>query len=119
VSGCGFGAVEPSGGRSFDGQWFAVTTGSATTYLRQIEGRWRVVAATHEGLTVLYSGFSAGRASTLQLEAPASKANVTAVLSDMNINLPMEPSVFEVTVPADAEPLTLDELRRAGPLGQQ
>ena len=119
VSGCGFGAAEPSGGRSFDGQWIAVTTGSATTYLRQIEGRWRIVAATREGLTVLYSGFSAGRASTLQLEAPASKANVTAVLSDMNINLPLEPSVFEVTVPADAKPLTLDELRRAGPLGQQ
>jgi outer membrane lipoprotein-sorting protein len=119
VSGCGFGVAEPSGGRSFDGQWIAVTTGSATTYLRQSEGRWRIFAATREGLTVLYSEFSSGRASALQLEAPVSKANLTARLSDMNINLPLEPSVFEVNVPAAAEPLTLEELRRAGPLGQQ
>jgi outer membrane lipoprotein-sorting protein len=119
VSGCGFGAAEPSGGRSFDGQWIAVTTGGATTYLRQIEGQWRIVAATRQGLTVLYSEFSSGRASALQLEAPVSKANVAVRLSDMDLNLPLEPSVFEVNVPAAAEPLTLEELRRAGPLGQQ
>lgn len=119
LSGCGFGAAEPSDGRSFDGQWLTVTTGNATTYLRQSEGRWRVVAAAREGLTVHYSEFTTGRAAVLQLEAPVSKANVTARLSDVNLNVPLEPSVFQVNVPSTAEPLTLEELRRTGPLGQQ
>jgi hypothetical protein len=40
-------------------------------------------------------------------------------LSDVNINVPMEAAVFAVDVPAAAQPLTLEELRRAGPLGGQ
>jgi hypothetical protein len=35
----------------------------------------------------------------------------------VNINVPLEPEVFAVDVPAGAEPLTIEELRRAGPLG--
>ena len=44
-------------------------------------------------------------------------ADVTVRLSDVNINLPLDPEVFAVDVPAGAEPLTIEELRRAGPLG--
>ena len=119
VSGCGFGVAEPTEGRSLPGQWVVVEADGAKTYLRQVDGRWRILAAVKAGLTVHYSAFTAGRATTLQLQAPASKADVTARLSEMNINVTMEPAVFEVEVPAAAEPLTLDELRRAGPLGTQ
>ena len=31
--------------------------------------------------------------------------------------MPLADAVFDVDVPRDAAPLTLDELRRAGPLG--
>ena len=119
VSGCGFGAEEPSEGRSFGGQWVVVDTGNAKTYLREHDGRWRLIAAARAGLTVYYEGFVAGRASMLRLEAPDSNADVTARLSDMNINVSLQPAVFDVDVPAAAEPLTLEELRRAGPLGGQ
>jgi hypothetical protein len=37
-------------------------------------------------------------------------------LSDVNINVPLDPAVFDVDA-RGAVPLTLDELRRAGPLG--
>jgi len=120
VSGCGFGVADVSTGRSYSGGWVAVDGGDATTYLRQVEGRWRVVAATRPPLTVHYSAFGLGRASTLRLQASGpSVADVTARLSDVNINVSLDPAVFEVEVPPAAEPLTLEELRRAGPLGGQ
>ena len=45
------------------------------------------------------------------------KADLIVRLSDVNINVTLDKAVFAVDVPAGAEPLTLDELRRAGPLG--
>ena len=45
------------------------------------------------------------------------RADLTVRLSDVNLNVPMDAAVFAVDVPAAAQPLTLDELRRAGPLG--
>lgn len=119
VSGCGFGVGEPAGGRSFANDWVVVNTGPAQTYLRRITGEWRLVAATRSGLTVTYDGFAGGRASQFRLRAPASGADVTARLADVNINVTLQPAVFQLDVPAGADPLTLDELRRAGPLGQQ
>jgi outer membrane lipoprotein-sorting protein len=69
-------------------------------------------------LSVLYSDVVSGRPSRLRLQASGTPAaDVTVRLSDMNINVPLEPEVFVVDVPADAQPLTIEELRRAGPLG--
>jgi outer membrane lipoprotein-sorting protein len=118
VSGCGFGAADASGGRSYPGGWVTVDGGGATTYLRQIDRRWRVVAATRPPITVHYSTFTLGRPSTVRLQAiAATAADVTVRLSDVNINVALEPAVFELKAPTGVEPLTIDELRRAGPLG--
>jgi outer membrane biogenesis lipoprotein LolB len=119
ISGCGLGVDDPAGGHSYAGGWVAADTGSARTYLRQIDGRWRIVAATRPGLTVHYADFANGRPSRLRLQAPASRADVAARLSDVEVNVTLERAAFTVDVPADAEPLTLEELRRAGPLGGQ
>lgn len=119
VSGCGFGAGQAANGRAYEGSWLAVEAGGAVNYLQQVEGRWRVAAATRRGLTVHYSEFAAGRATVIRLQEPRSQADVTARLSDVNINVTLQPAVFDVDVPAGAEPVTLEELRRAGPLGRQ
>jgi hypothetical protein len=117
VSGCGFEAGEPADGRQY-GDLAAVTVGGATVYVRQEQGQWRVAGATRAPLTVLYSAFVSGRPSTLRLRSSGPPvADVTVRLSDVNINVTLEPEVFAVEVPAGAEPLTIDELRRAGPLG--
>lgn len=119
VSGCGFGVAEPSEGRAYGGGWAAVDTGEATTYLREIDGRWRVVAATRPPLSVHYSTFTLGRPSALRLQSSGpSPADLLVRLSDVQINVPLDPEVFAVEVPRTAEPLTIEELRRAGPLGQ-
>lgn len=118
VSGCGFEVGDPAEGRQYGGDLAAVTVGGATTYLRQDQGQWRVVAAARPPLTVMYSAFESGRPTTLRLQSTGTpKADVSVRLSDVNINVTLEPEVFAVDVPAGAEPLTLDELRRAGPLG--
>ena len=118
VSGCGFGVAEPAGGREYSGGYVAVDTGGPTTYLRREQNVWRVAAATRPPLTVLYSGFVNGRPATLRVVSSGTpRADLTVRLSDVNLNVPMDAAVFAVDVPAAAQPLTLDELRRAGPLG--
>ena len=120
VAGCGLGAAQPSQGRTYPRGWVAVDTPGSTTYLRQIEGRWRVVAATRPPLVVHYAGFVSGRAATLRLQASgATKADLTVRLSDVNINVRLHPETFQVEVPSSADPLSLDELRQAGPLGER
>ena len=118
VSGCGFGVAEPSQGREYTGGFVAVDTGGPTTYLRREQNVWRVVAASRPPLTVRYADFTSGRAATLRVVSTGTpRADLTVRLSDVNINVPMEAAVFAVDVPAGAQPLTLEELRRAGPLG--
>jgi outer membrane lipoprotein-sorting protein len=120
VSGCGFGAADPAGGRSYAEGWAAVDTAGAITYLRQQEGRWRVAAAAKPPLSIVYGDFLSGRASTLRLQSTGKPpANLSVRLSDVNINVTLGSDVFAVEVPPGAGPLTLDELRRSGPLGGQ
>jgi hypothetical protein len=39
-------------------------------------------------------------------------------LSQVDVNQPLGDDAFRVEIPADAKPLTLEELRRSGPLGR-
>jgi outer membrane lipoprotein-sorting protein len=118
LSGCGFEVGEPADGRQYSNRFVAVTLGSTTTYLRQEQGRWRVAASARPPVTVVYSDFASGRPATLRIRATgAPAADVTVRLTDVSLNVPLESDVFAVDVPAGAQPLTLDELRRAGPLG--
>jgi hypothetical protein len=118
VSGCGFGAAEVTAGRAYPDGWLALDSGDSTTWLRQVDRRWRVVAATRAPLAVHYAAFAQGRAATLRLQSSGPPpSDVTVRLSDVNINVPLEPAVFQVDVPLGADPLTLEELRQAGPLG--
>ena len=120
ISGCGFAVAEPSAGRTYPGGWVAVDAGNATTYLQQKEGPWRIVAAVRPPLTVYYADFVSGRPSSVRIQSSGTPAaDVRVRLSDVNINTTLESAVFVVDVPAGAQPLTLDELRRAGPLGGQ
>jgi hypothetical protein len=118
VAGCGLGAATPSNGRTFNEQWAAVDAGDGTTYLRRIDGRWRVGGAVRGDLQVLYSDFVNGLPSAVHIRA-GTVADITLRVSQLEINTTIEAKAFEVNVPPDAVPLTLDELRRAGPLGDR
>jgi len=45
--------------------------------------------------------------------------DLTTGISDVEANVPLDPSAFRVEVPPNAESLTLDELRQSGPLRAQ
>jgi hypothetical protein len=120
LAGCGFGGAATAG-QSYN-DLLAVQADDATHYLRRADGRWRLMASARGGLLVEYRDFVSGRPSTIRLRtvgaAPAGpQTDLSLKLSDVNINVPLEGAVFQVDVPAGAAPLTLDELRRAGPLG--
>jgi hypothetical protein len=121
LAGCGLPADAPADGRSYANGWVAGTSGETTTFLRQIDGRWRLVASTRPPLTVHYTEFQSGRAATVHVRAAQgtgdAAADLTLKLSDVEINTPIEAAAFRLIVPPDAAPLTLEELRRAGPLG--
>jgi hypothetical protein len=44
--------------------------------------------------------------------------DLTAALSQIETNKDLEDAAFNVTVPPGADPISLDELRAAGPLGR-
>jgi len=120
VSGCGLTAGAPSAGKTFTNGWTAISIADGTVYLRRTAGAWEVAASTSGPLTVMYSDYAAGRPSTIRLRAESQgrlSADLTLRLSDVEINTTLDPRTFEVELPARPVPLTLDELRRAGPLG--
>jgi hypothetical protein len=117
VTGCGLGVESASNGRTFGEEWAAANTGSGVTYLRRREGRWRVGAAVRGDLQVLYAEFAGGRASTVHIKA-GTIADIRLSISQFEMNTTIDPKAFEVNVPPDAAPLTIEELRRAGPLGE-
>ena len=123
VAGCGLQSADPSSGRSFANGWAAIDAGETSVFLRQMDGRWRVAGATRGPLSVAYGDFAAGKAATVQVSTPAADgrtgADLVLRLSELEIDPPLDDRVFEVEVPPDATPLTLEELRRSGPLGEQ
>jgi hypothetical protein len=117
LAGCGLPAIVPTSGRAYGTDSAAVDGDAVTVYLRRIEGRWRVDGATRGDLTVQYGDFKSGRAETVFVKTPV--ADLVLRLSQVEINVPMDPRVFDLEIPKDAVPLTLEELRRAGPLGDR
>jgi hypothetical protein len=126
VSGCGFGVIDPAGGRSFDARRAAVDgrhTGSdVTAYLERAADGWQLVAMSRCALEVRYSAFASGRPSAIRLRSATSdtrgRTDLTIRPSQVDINQPIQPQAFAPELPRDAKPLTLDELRKAGPLGR-
>jgi outer membrane lipoprotein-sorting protein len=133
VAGCGLTAGDVAHARGFDGGWVALYSDRATTWLQQVAGQWQLAVSTREStngaggpLEVRYSEFVAGRPTTIRLRMladptrggePAANTDLTIRLSQLEINEPIDPAAFSVEVPPTATPITLEDLRKAGPLG--
>lgn len=117
LSGCGLQTIAPASGRAYGSDWAAVDGDGLNVYLRRIDGRWRVAGATRGDLTVQYTDYQFGRGGTVFVKTPV--ADLALGVSEIEMNVPMDPRVFDLEIPKDAVPLTLEELRRAGPLGDR
>jgi hypothetical protein len=123
VSGCGFSSgTFPAEGRRFANGWVAGAAGDQTVYLRSAASAWQIAAATRGPLTVTYADYVSGRPTTVHLRAESNgqtTADVALRLSEIETNTTLDPRTFDIQpdLPARPVPLTLEELRRAGPLG--
>jgi outer membrane lipoprotein-sorting protein len=123
VSGCGFGDAVPSAGSELHANgsdWVLLALRDGAGYLRRDGGAWRLAAAVRGPLTVHYGGFVDGRPSSIEIRSASAGRTISDIrlrLSDVDTNVTLDPRAFIADLPTHPIPLSLEELRRAGPLG--
>jgi hypothetical protein len=85
---------------------------------------WQLVAVVHHGAgpawRAEYHDFVSKLPRSIHLtSAPSSRFDLQLTLSDVEVNVPIESTTFRVQIPAGTAPLTLDELKSAGPLADR
>jgi hypothetical protein len=108
--------------RAYADGWAAVDGADSTTiYLRHEARGWRIVAGTRGPLGIEYGDSTAAGPSRVRLRLAGDDGSVTTdlsiALSQVETNTSIDPRAFTLRAPDGSVPLTLDELRRSGPLG--
>jgi outer membrane biogenesis lipoprotein LolB len=130
ATGCVAPAAKPTGGQQYPNGLAAIALeGDAMAYI-DTRGSGssgassgasaaapRIVAARRPGLFIEYGKPMNGLPRLIRLRSD-SRADLTLDLAQVDLNVTLEPAAFKVDVPADARPLTLEELRKNGPLGR-
>ncbi len=114
----------PIRGRAFGSSWRAVelARGDAFLYRSSESAPWVLVAVTEHrpvDLRVDFREFRDGLPASIALSSKDGQLNLRLGLSQVEVNPDLGPEVFTVRVPENAEPLSLEELRRNGPLGER
>jgi hypothetical protein len=124
LTGCAGAGQAPAGGRSYRGGADAFDlAGGTTVWTRGSTGGSRAIAWRRGSLTVAYERNARARPSRVRLvvtdarQSGAEAADLTITLSRVDVNEPIDPDAFVARVPRNAQPVTLDALRRSGPLG--
>jgi hypothetical protein len=118
LTGCVVPNPMPTGGRQHANGWASIDLqDGAKLYLRRTS-RWELRAAQRDGWQLEYRMGQSRFPASVRLTSDSQKVPVdlTAGISDLEANVDLSPDAFRVNVPADAQPLTLDELRESGPL---
>jgi hypothetical protein len=121
LTGCVEPAPEMVDGRLHQGGWASITLrGGAVVYLQQRNGAWQVVAARRDGWAIEYPAWQAQLPQQVHLQSTgAVPVDLTARVSQLETNVDVDASAFDVTVPPGAVTVTLEELRESGPLRGQ
>jgi hypothetical protein len=76
-----------------------------------------VRAARREGWQIEYPDWTGAFPQTVRLQAETPlPVTLTATVGQLEANVDLPANAFTADIPADAQPLTLEELRDAGPL---
>jgi hypothetical protein len=131
--GCVSPAPTATGGQRYPGDLTAITLkDDAVAFVRSVNGAPRIVSARRPGLIVEYDEYANGLPRKISLRSDASsssagagaaasgpaRADLVLTLSQIELNPSLGPQAFTIDVPADTHPITLDELRKNGPLGR-
>ena len=119
LTGCVASMPGALGGRLHERGWASIDLpGDATLYLERVGTGWRPRAARRPGWQIEYPAWQGAFPQNVRLRSvdPVLDVDLIAAVSQIEANITIDPAAFSVIVPADALPLTLAELRDAGPL---
>jgi hypothetical protein len=122
LAGCPGAAVDRGDVRAIGGEWVvAATADGGTAYVHRVNGRWRLAALRGSSLDVELGIGSNPQPAFVRLSSPAGRDggasfDLVLRLEQVETNVAVPDEAFTVRVPADAVPMTLEELRQAGPL---
>ena len=117
LTGCVVPEPRAVGGRAYGDEWIAVDLeGGATVYLKDIDGSPAVVAGTRGRLTVEYADHIRGLPRRVRVQANGTGTDLTAALSQVSINVELDPDAFVARVGDGYMPITLDQWRGVSPL---
>jgi hypothetical protein len=122
LTGCVVPAPQPTGGRLHGNGWASIDLmGGTTLYLQKRGNAWQLRAARRPGWQIEYPAWSGMFPQSVRLQADdaALMVDLTATISQVETNVDLDENAFTVNVPNEAEPITLDELRANGPLGER
>ncbi len=132
LSGCLSSDIAPTGpGQSGPGGWMVMDlAGGIRAFLARDGAAWRIAAGRRDAgtggasWTVSYAAFSSGFPGSVTIrQDPAgvgpSVAALTFQVSQLETNVPLDGRAFDLVIPGDAQPLTLEELRQSGPLADR
>jgi hypothetical protein len=118
LSGCGVTRATFVSGARY-GTDLGATTPDGRVFLSAIDGVWRATHVMFDDLVVTYRRFAGDRPVEWQLTSSPERDPAIALtvrVDDATVNGPISPDVFTIRLPADATPMTIDELRDSGPL---
>ncbi len=125
LTGCVVPDPQATDARRHGNGWASIDlSGGTTLYLAPVRAAagappWQLRAARRAGWQIEYASWNGNFPQSVRLQStePAVDVDLTATLSQLETNTDLEDAAFDVTVPPDADPITIDELRDAGPLG--
>jgi hypothetical protein len=123
-------APDVQSARQVGPDWRVLSDGPGEIYLRRdgSTGPWRIVGAIHRvaarsgepagsAWRAEYRDFQDGLPRTVRLTAvDSNRFDLRLTLSQVELNVPLGDEAFRVRIPPGTEPITLQELRDAGPL---
>lgn len=119
LTGCVAPAGAPAAGRIHQNGWASIDVDDAATLYLQREGpAWRVRAGRRREWQIEYPAWQGAFPSVVRLSSLSASLNVdlTATVSQLETNVPLDEAAFMVDVPPSAIALSVAELREAGPL---
>lgn len=121
LAGCVAPMPRAVGGRLHQHGWASIDLdGGATLYLQRQGNAWRLRAATRAGWQIEYPAWQGlfPQVVRLRSDTQAGGVDVSATISQLETNVDLDAPAFMVNVPSGTTEMTLDELRKTGPLGQ-
>jgi hypothetical protein len=118
LAGCVKATAEPKSGTKYGEEWLSVDVGDGTIFLQRQQSGWRIVAGRYANLQIEYPQLAGDLPSQIVIQSSPADVELTIGLSqvEVNGNLPHD-ELIAVKVPEGTQPISVEELRRAGPLG--